>query len=163
MDFSAQLEDLQKRAAEAKASVQAAATESRDKLRQRIDQAQADANLAVKDAKQQAGEAADRARSKWAEMKADAAAKMGDVRQRSTSVTIRSTPRWRFRTRPTRKRRRWTPSTTPIGLSRMHDCRPSTRSTRVRTPRSAPRPLACRNGRCRKGWRQRSLRRQTIG
>ena len=30
MDFSAQLEDLQKRAAEAKASVQAAATESRE-------------------------------------------------------------------------------------------------------------------------------------
>jgi hypothetical protein len=42
MDFSAPLDDLQKRAAEAKASVQAAATESRDKLRQRIDQAQAD-------------------------------------------------------------------------------------------------------------------------
>ena len=80
MDFSAQLDDLQKRAAEAKASVQAAATESRDKLRQRIDQAQVDANLAMKDAQQQAGEAADRARSKWAEMKADAAAKMGDVK-----------------------------------------------------------------------------------
>ena len=60
MDFSAQLDDLQKRAAEAKASVQAAATESRDKLRQRIDQAQADANLAMKDAQQQAGEAAGR-------------------------------------------------------------------------------------------------------
>ena len=60
MDFSAQLDDLQKRAAAAKASVQAAATESRDKLRQRIDQAQADANLAMKDAQQQAGEAADR-------------------------------------------------------------------------------------------------------
>ena len=80
MDFSAQLDDLQKRAAEAKASVQAAATESRDKLRQRIDQAQVDANLAMKDAQQKAGEAASGARSKWAEMKADASAKMGDVK-----------------------------------------------------------------------------------
>ena len=52
-----------KRAAEAKASVQAAATESRDQLRQRIDQAQVDANLAMKDAQQQAGEAASRGRS----------------------------------------------------------------------------------------------------
>jgi hypothetical protein len=80
MDFSAQLDDLAKRAAAAKASVQAAATESRDQLRQSIDQAQVDANLAMKDDQQQAGEATDRARSKWAEMKADAAAKMGDVK-----------------------------------------------------------------------------------
>ena len=80
MDFSAQLDELAKRAAEAKASVQAAATESRDKLRQRIDQAQVDANLAIEDAQQQAGEATDRARSKRVEMKADAAAKMGDVK-----------------------------------------------------------------------------------
>jgi hypothetical protein len=32
MDYSGQLDDLQKRAAQAKASVQAAATESRDQL-----------------------------------------------------------------------------------------------------------------------------------
>ena len=79
MDFSAPLDDLQKRAAEAKASVQAAATESRDKLRQRIDRAQADVDLATKNAKQQAAETADRARSKWTQMKADASAKMDDV------------------------------------------------------------------------------------
>ena len=80
MDFSAQLDDLAKRAVAAKASVQAAATESRDQLRQSIDQAQVDANLAMKDAQQKAGEAASGARSKWAEMKADASAKMGDVK-----------------------------------------------------------------------------------
>ena len=80
MDFSAPLDDLQKRAAEAKASVQAAATESRDKLRQRIDQAQADVDLATKNAKQQAADTADRAQSQWAQMKADASAKMDDVK-----------------------------------------------------------------------------------
>ena len=80
MDFSAQLDELQQRAAAAKAAAQAAATESREQLRQRIDQAQVDVNLAVKDAKQQAGEAAASARSRWAQMKADAAAKMDDVK-----------------------------------------------------------------------------------
>src|SRR6266545_3743429 len=74
MDFSAQLDELQQRAAAAKAAAQAAATESREQLRQRIDQAQVDVNLAVKDAKQQAGEAAASARRRWAQMKADDAA-----------------------------------------------------------------------------------------
>jgi len=37
MDFSAQFDALQQRAAAAKSAVQAAATESRDQLRQRID------------------------------------------------------------------------------------------------------------------------------
>jgi hypothetical protein len=39
LDFSTQLDDLQQRAAEAKTSAQAALSESRDQLRQRIDQA----------------------------------------------------------------------------------------------------------------------------
>jgi hypothetical protein len=42
--------------------------ETRDQLGKRIDQAQADIDLAVKDAQQQASEAADSARSKWAQM-----------------------------------------------------------------------------------------------
>ena len=58
MDFSAQLDALQQRAAAAKSAAQAAATESREQLRQRIDQAQVDINLAAKDAQQQAGQAA---------------------------------------------------------------------------------------------------------
>jgi hypothetical protein len=82
MDFSAQLDELQQRVTAAKSAAQAAATESRDQLRQRIDQAQLDVNLAVNDAQQQAGEAAASARSKWAQMKADAAAKMDNVQSK---------------------------------------------------------------------------------
>src|SRR6266511_464338 len=74
MDFSAQLDELQQRVAAAKSAAQAAATESRDQLRRRIDQAQVDINLAVNDAQQQAGEAAASARGRGAQMKAAAAA-----------------------------------------------------------------------------------------
>ncbi len=58
MDFSAQLDALQQRAAEAKQAAEQAASESREQLRQRIDQAQVDMNQAAKDAQQQAGQAA---------------------------------------------------------------------------------------------------------
>ena len=82
MDFSAKLDDLQQRAAQAKQAAQAAVTESRDQLRQRIDQAKVDVDLAAKDAQQDASAAAADARSKWAQMKADAAAKMDDLQTR---------------------------------------------------------------------------------
>ena len=78
MDFSAKLDDLQQRAADAKATAQAAVSESREQLRQRIDQAKVDVDLAAKDARQQVGEAAASARSTWAQIKADAAAKLDD-------------------------------------------------------------------------------------
>jgi hypothetical protein len=78
MEFSAKLDNLQQRAADAKTAAQAAVSESREQLRQRIDQAKVDADLAAKDARQQVGEAATRARGKWAQMKADAAARMDD-------------------------------------------------------------------------------------
>jgi hypothetical protein len=52
MDFSAKLDDLQQRAAHAKAAAQAAVSESREQLRQRIDQAKVDLDLAAKDARQ---------------------------------------------------------------------------------------------------------------
>ena len=58
MHFSAKLDDLQQRA-HAKAAAQAAVSESREQLRQRIDQAKVDVDLAAKDARQQVGEAAD--------------------------------------------------------------------------------------------------------
>jgi hypothetical protein len=64
MDYSAKFDDLQRRVADAKAAAQAAATESRDQLKQRIHQAQDDVEVAVEDTKQQAGVAADEARSK---------------------------------------------------------------------------------------------------
>jgi hypothetical protein len=78
MDFSGKLDDLQQRAADAKAVAQAAASESRQQLRQRIDQARVDMDLAAKDAGQQVSEVAASARSTWAQMKADAAARLDD-------------------------------------------------------------------------------------
>jgi hypothetical protein len=80
MDFSAKLDDLQQRATDAKTSAQAAVSESRDQLRQPIDQTKVDVDLAAKDARQDA--AAGDARSKWAQMKADAAAKTDDLQAR---------------------------------------------------------------------------------
>jgi hypothetical protein len=78
MDFSAKLDDLQQRAADAKATAQAAVSESREQLRQRIDQARVDVDLAAKDTRQQVDEVAASARSTWAQLKADAAAKLDD-------------------------------------------------------------------------------------
>src|SRR5947207_2436229 len=75
MDFSAQLDTLRKRVDDTVATVKAAATENREQLKVRIDKAQVDANLALKDVEQKAGQAGDKAQSKWAPAKADAAAK----------------------------------------------------------------------------------------
>jgi len=50
MDLSAQLDALQQRVADARSAAQAAATKSRDQLRQRTGQAQVDINLAGNDA-----------------------------------------------------------------------------------------------------------------
>lgn len=80
MDFSSRLDGLQQQAADARTGVQAATTESRDQLRQRIDQAQADQNRAAKEDAQRSAEAPASAPSKWKQMKADAAAKMSDVK-----------------------------------------------------------------------------------
>jgi hypothetical protein len=65
MDFSAKLDDLQQHAARAKGAAQAAVSESREQLRQRIDQAKVDVDLAAMDARRQVGEAAADARGKW--------------------------------------------------------------------------------------------------
>ena len=56
MDFSAKLDDLQQRAAHAKAAAQAAVSESRAQLRQRVDQAKVDLDLAATDARVYADE-----------------------------------------------------------------------------------------------------------
>ena len=79
MDFSAKLDDLQQHAAHAKAAAQAAVSESREQLRQRIDQARVDVDLAAKDTRQQVDEAAANARGTWAQIKADTAAKLDDL------------------------------------------------------------------------------------
>jgi hypothetical protein len=80
MDFSSQFDDLQNRLAEAKVSAQAAATESRDRLGQRIDQAQDDLDQAAADTEQKAREATAATQSKWAQMMADAAARREDIK-----------------------------------------------------------------------------------
>jgi hypothetical protein len=79
MDFSARVDELQQRVAATKSAVHAAATESREQLRQRIDQAQQDAKDAQQRAQQRGDQTAERTRSKFAQMKADAAAKMDDI------------------------------------------------------------------------------------
>jgi hypothetical protein len=80
MDFSAELDKLQQHLSDAKSAAQSAATESRDKLKGRIDKAQADMDSAAQSAKQQVEQAAASERSKWAQMKADTAAGMGDAK-----------------------------------------------------------------------------------
>ena len=80
MDFSSQLEALKKHVDDTVATVKAAATEDRNQLKGRIDQAQVDANLALKDVEQKTGEAEGKAQSKWAQAKVDAAAKMADIK-----------------------------------------------------------------------------------
>jgi len=80
MDFSTQLDVLEKHAADAKAAAQAAATETRDQLKQRIGQAQGDLSAAAKDAKKQASEVEAAESSKWRRMKADAAGRMDDIK-----------------------------------------------------------------------------------
>ena len=61
MDFPAQFATVEKRASDALSSVKAAATESREQLQSRIDQAQVDMDLAKKDAQQKIEAAEDRA------------------------------------------------------------------------------------------------------
>ena len=71
---------LTRAASRSRSTVRRPATSLR--LRQRIDQAKADVDLAAKDARQDASAAAGSARSKWAQMKTDAAAKMDDLQDK---------------------------------------------------------------------------------
>jgi hypothetical protein len=80
MDFSAELDGLQQQIAETKSTVRAATTESREQLRQRIDQAQVETDRAARET-QQSPQSRD-AQNKWAKMRADASDKMGEVKGR---------------------------------------------------------------------------------
>lgn len=82
MDFSAQLEELQRHAAAAKETAMAAAKESRDQLKPRLDQAQADVASAAEQAGRGAGREAADVKAKWAKMKADMSAHRQDVKMR---------------------------------------------------------------------------------
>ena len=86
MDYSSRLDELEQQVAGAKIGVQAAATESRDQLRKRIEQAQVDPNRAEKDA-QRSTEAPASTRSKWEQMRADAAQKRDEVKARMNKRT----------------------------------------------------------------------------
>lgn len=85
MDFTSQLDRLQQQVADARTGVQAAVTESRDQLRQRVDQAQADQSRAAEDAQRSAKAPAS---GKWKQMRADAAAKMDDVKARMDKRSV---------------------------------------------------------------------------
>jgi hypothetical protein len=80
MDFSAEIDGLQRQVAQTKSSVQAATTESHDQLRQRIDQAQVETDSSTRKA-QPSTEGRD-PQNKWAKMRADASEKMGEVKAR---------------------------------------------------------------------------------
>jgi hypothetical protein len=82
MDYSERLEALQQRVAAARAAVQDAASESREQIRQRIDQTQVDVHRVMEDARQRADQAATGAHSKWAQLRTDASAKMEDVKDK---------------------------------------------------------------------------------
>jgi hypothetical protein len=59
MDFTTKLEHLQKRTTETVSTAKAAAAEDSQKLQQRIDQAQLDIDMSLKDTAQRADQAAD--------------------------------------------------------------------------------------------------------
>jgi hypothetical protein len=80
MDFSAELDGLQQQVAQTKSTVRAATTESREQLRQRIDQAQVETDRRAPGAKQ-SPQGRD-AQNKWAKMRADTSDKMGEVKAR---------------------------------------------------------------------------------
>ena len=87
MDFYAELDGLERQVAQTKSSVQAASSESREQLRQRIDQTQRETDSAAQK-KQQSGQKTQQsaqgrdASNKWAKMRADASEKMDDVKAR---------------------------------------------------------------------------------
>ena len=82
MDVSKKLDSLQQHVTDAKTAAEAAVTDSRDKLEQRIEQAQVDAHLAVMDAKGDADAAAAATRGKFAQLKADASEHMKETQAR---------------------------------------------------------------------------------
>ena len=78
MDYSTRLDGLQQQVHAAKSTVQAAATESSDQRRKRIDQAQVAADTGAKEAQRASAGSS----SKWDQMRADAADKMSDIKAR---------------------------------------------------------------------------------
>jgi hypothetical protein len=82
MDFSKKLDQLHQHVSDAKSDADSAVNETRDKVQQRIDKAEADTHQAVTDAKGHADDAAASARNKWAQMKADVSAHMSETQRK---------------------------------------------------------------------------------
>src|SRR5689334_11485794 len=80
MNYDTELDRLQTQVGQIKSAVQAAATASRDELRQRIEEAQTDADSPTSQP-QRSGQAPE-AQSKWAKMRSDANDKMSEIKAR---------------------------------------------------------------------------------
>lgn len=80
MDFNKQLDDLEDRVEELKASVAAAARENHEQLKQRIDQTNAQMNKEAIAAQADVDQASARAKSQWVQVKADAASKVAKAK-----------------------------------------------------------------------------------
>ena len=83
MDFNKQVDDLQARVEQLRASVAAAAQENHEQLKQRIGQAQADTDRALAGAKQEASAAADKAQSSWEQTRSDAKAHLDEFKAKA--------------------------------------------------------------------------------
>ena len=83
MDFNKQLDDLEDRVEQLKASVAAAAKENHEQLTQRIDRAHADTDRALVEAKQQTSAAADKAQSSWEQTRSDAQARLAELKAKA--------------------------------------------------------------------------------
>jgi hypothetical protein len=83
MDFDRQLDELKNHVTEVQAAVQAAANESHDQVKQRIDRAQSEMDEAVNQAKQNVAQAAASDASKWAELKADVSSRMASAKAKA--------------------------------------------------------------------------------
>ena len=82
MEMTHYFESLGKRLDGSIATVRASANEDRQQLRQRIDQAQADALHALDETEKKTDRATDEARSRWAQIQQDAATKMAEVKSK---------------------------------------------------------------------------------
>ena len=83
MDFNKQLNDLEVRVEQLKASVAAAAHENHEQLKQRIGLAQDDADRALAGARQQASAAADKAQSSWEQTRSDARTRLNALKAKA--------------------------------------------------------------------------------
>jgi hypothetical protein len=82
VNFSTKVDTLQQHVTDTKVAAESAVSESRDKLQQRINQAQVDVHLAMMDAKEDSEHAAAATRGKWAQLKADVAAHVSETQAR---------------------------------------------------------------------------------